>query len=162
MASCSGGHFELGGHSCNPPAPDCPASRPTPGASCYGYGPCGYTDTCVDSPTGASTESFVCTAGTWRSMVEDYVAKCPKTPPVDGSSCACGAHFYGECGYGDCYGSPTTIARCDPTSGRWSVLPSTCNPPPPDADAGPPPDVGTSGEAGSSEAGSGTAEAGHT
>jgi len=147
--SCVGDHFEKRGSSCEPPPP-CPDVRPALGVACsaIGFGPsrCNYYDTCGDRPYGYGTpysDTLSCSGGRWTLVSDDYVATCPKDPPMGGAPCLCGIHHYGDCSYGDCYGTPTTTARCDASTGRWTVLPSTCNPPPPDDDAGPP-DVGFS------------------
>jgi hypothetical protein len=154
---CTGGKFEDRSHSCNPPPPECPLSRPRLGASCVGssFGSCSYPDLCEDRPRDSSGfDALTCGLGVWR-LSTTYVATCPATEPIDGSSCTCGDHYYGDCKYGDCYGIATTDAHCDAVTGIWRVMHSTCNPPPPDFDAG-------GADAGSAEAGSGTAEAGHT
>ena len=144
---CIDGRFkEIMGPSCNPP-PVCPVEEPTRGSTCLtgGFGGCSYADKCVDRPSDAPANDFMHCAGTWTLSGPDYVAKCPSVQPLEGSSCRCGQHFYGTCSYGSCGGLGSISAKCDTTSGLWSVITSTCNPPAPDAG---------SGESGSAEAGS--------
>jgi hypothetical protein len=156
---CVGDHFETSGGSCNPP-PACPSTKPVLGTACvpgYGFGPmrCTWADTCED--IRGKLDTFTCDGSKWI-LVDDYVAACPDVAPTEGASCLCGEHHYGECNYDDCYGRPTTTARCDKTTGKWTLLRSTCKPPPPHPGAF---EVGPA-EAGSGEAGSSDADAGDT
>lgn len=71
---------------------------------------------------------------------------CPAARPTSGEPC----QVTKECTYDDCYGTPSTQAKC--VGGKWSVMETSCNPPPPDAgdagDAGDANDAGDSGDAG--------------
>jgi hypothetical protein len=165
----SGGSVDAGTDApclgCEPP-PACPATRPELGAACkrsFGFGPerCDFLDHCADRSVASRTDTLECDDVSWKLSSTDYVATCPKAEPTEGASCLCGVHSYGDCDYGDCSGAPTTTARCDKATGKWTVLRSTCNPPPPDAggfEAGS--GEAGSGEAGSSDAGSGGGETG--
>jgi hypothetical protein len=54
-------------------------------------------------------------------------ATCPAMAPSPGTECALPA---GEkCGYGDCAGTPSTLASC--TEGTWRISSVPCNPPSP-------------------------------
>lgn len=136
----SGKMVKMPGPSCNPPPPECPPTEPTVGTPCSGgsFGFCSYPDTCEHRPADARPTQYTC-RGFWvltSSVDPPYVATCPTTAPTNGSPCTCGTHFFGNCNYGDCGGTPTTEAKCDTTTGKWNVMISTCNPPAPDAGAG--------------------------
>lgn len=66
------------------------------------------------------------------------VASCPPSAPAQGG--ACDPSLSRICTYGDCLGRPTIEARC--AGGAWSVVESTCNPPPPEPCPSAPPTGG--------------------
>jgi hypothetical protein len=140
--TCETGKWRnVGRSSCNPPPPECPSTEPTEGAPCdtYGWGGCYYADLCparpADAPSGAS---YQCMGGAWTKTAfgEDYELACPTATPAQGDACECAGHYPSACSYGDCYGTPTITARCDAATRTWSVAMLTCNPPPPELDAG--------------------------
>ena len=141
---CEAGVWKSGGEaSCNPPPPmepPCPGVEPHIGTSCarpmYASA-CKYADTCPFNPTDYGTNDYTCNAGTWRRTSPDYTVACPTTAPTDGSACACAGHMKTtSCNYGDCGGFATINASCNDATRKWSVLVTSCNPPPPDFDAG--------------------------
>jgi hypothetical protein len=149
---CIDARFQEGGTpTCNPP-PVCPPEEPVVGTPCAtgGFGGCSYPDRCADRPADAPSSEMLYCSGKWAFMgTTGYVATCPASPPVNGSSCRCGNHSYGSCRYGTCgLGSGPTVASCDTTTGLWLVGTETCNPPGPGVDAG------------SAEAGSGSVDGG--
>lgn len=118
--------------SCNPPPPSiCPDSPPTQGSACVPgrttpctYGNCG----------GAPTTEARCdpSTSTWQvqqSSCNPPPPMCPPAPPVAGTPCMPG--FGAGCAYGDCNGTPTTLAMCDYSTSTWQVRVASCNPPPP-------------------------------
>jgi hypothetical protein len=136
--------------SCNPPMPTCPTIEPAVGSPCYeAPHPCPYHDACTDIAKADDIDYLLCTSGKW-TLTDDYVATCPASAPADGDSCRCGLHAYPTtCSYstGCSMGVGDAIATCDASTGRWSVVHATCNPPGPDGgpiDVGdpPPPDDG--------------------
>jgi hypothetical protein len=139
---CTKGTWMAGASSCNPPPPDppCPLEEPTVGAPCTrsAYASkCQYRDSCPYNPTDYGYNDYACDGGAWRMTSTAYLVKCPALEPTNGSACLCAAHMPSPtCNYGDCYGSPTTMATCIGTA--WSVGYLSCNPPPPlDAGSGP-------------------------
>ncbi len=133
VVQCVGGTWrESGVSSCNPPPPTCPPSEPAPDTSCLGAPPgtsCSYPDKCSPS----AVKNYRCESGLWKVTSPISTSVCPATAPKHGSPCLC---VTGTCTYGDCYGTPTIYAKCDPTTGTWEALESTCNPPPPPLDGG--------------------------
>jgi hypothetical protein len=135
---CSGGTWSATvtyGGECRTP---CPKTKPPIGDACGSiYTKCTYTIGCSALP--AATDDVVeCRDGVWRPL-GTYTMRCPGEQPAHGASCAdCAGHFPESCDYGDCNGRPTTSASCDTWSGRWKVVTSSCNPPPPPVDAGSP------------------------
>jgi hypothetical protein len=125
----------------NPPfdAQVCPSVRPDNGTSCSlsssrvcGYaplfGPC--------PPTFADTAN--CVDGRWVVSMSfcnppdvqpprDVVFVCPSSPADLATTCA-PALEGSTCGWGNCGGSPTTMARC--SGGTWNIATVSCNPPP--------------------------------
>lgn len=142
---CESGIWQRGSEaSCNPPPPPsepCPATEPKVGGTCTRtpYGPaCRYADTCPSNPTDYGFNDYTCEGATWRRTSPAYVVSCPTAAPVDGSACECAGHLKTtSCNYGDCGGVATIHAVCNEATKKWSVIESTCNPPPPDFDAGP-------------------------
>jgi hypothetical protein len=136
---CVNGSWVQGAGGCNPPAPlPCPTTEPSPGTSCSNAAGqiCSYPDEC----TGMNV-AFTCVSGLWQGAgAPDGPVLCPSSVPPQGSSCAaCAGRWPSDCNYGpDCNGSPTQTAVCDGTSGTWNILVSSCNPPPPPIEAGPP------------------------
>ncbi len=61
-------------------------------------------------------------------IINPPAAECPASEPTS-EPCESGL----ECQYGDCYGNPTTTAKC--IDGRWSVAERSCNPPMPQCPA---------------------------
>ncbi len=124
---------------CNPPPPPmnaCPRTEPKAGASCATFADlqCVYNGSRCNEAGGYEPERhYSCGSGVWVAQPAPEcvppVPTCPSSPPNDGARCT------GDlvCPYGDCYGSPTTTARCSTQAGRWSVFTSTCNPPALDA-----------------------------
>lgn len=136
-AHCESGHWQVMRSSCNPPPPDwCPPSAPASGSSCFSEGQwCEYMDRCV--PSGQV--SFTCKSGRWQGSFMTPTAACPTTPPVDGTSCAeCAGRYPETCVYEYCGTYPSREAICNPVTKTWSTRWSSCNPPPPDVDAGTP------------------------
>jgi hypothetical protein len=64
------------------------------------------------------------TDATDTAVTPDVLFVCPASASELGATCAREGH---TCGYGDCAGSPTTVATC--TGGAWSVSMRSCNPP---------------------------------
>jgi hypothetical protein len=128
----------------NPPAPArpaCPESEPKEGLSCSGQiSTCRYDDLCESRPSAASaTRDYRCIGSTWTRESASYVAACPASPPNPGESCAaCALQLPAQCNYagGTDPSCPGAVAFCDPKTLTWSLSISSCNPPPPDNDAG--------------------------
>jgi hypothetical protein len=132
----TGTRTDEGGISRNPPA--CPTSEPALHSACANPGAhCTYEDHCPSKPPGWGSQYLECTGGQWEIVGPPYPALCPSVVPQEGSSCAaCAGHYPDPCAYDDCLGTPSVVARCDPQSGTWSVMWSSCNPPAPTPDAG--------------------------
>lgn len=130
----------------NPPLIECPSAPPTHGSACTAsLGSCSYS--CTSGGQGTAS----CPNGVWESQIgtcnpppPDVVVDvadasdvttppdatptmCPAAAPVRGSACTAGTTAL-TCNYGDCFGSPTIMARC--TAGAWDLLEVSCNPPP--------------------------------
>lgn len=114
----------------DPPMRACPTETPREGAACdaaldpascnYGWSDC----------TRGPQVTALCQGGAWRialSTCNPPAPTCPTAAPQSGTSC--GLLPGTQCTYGDCYGSPTTFARCE--QGTWQVAEASCNPPPP-------------------------------
>lgn len=122
---------DLNAPSVNPPPPvACPVAEPAQGAACDVASPkeCGYKD-CNGSPSVTAT----CGAsGTWNvvemSCNPPEPQPCPTAQPTAGA--ACGPIAGVSCGYKDCMGTPSVLAKCE-ADGKWSVVEMSCNPPPP-------------------------------
>jgi hypothetical protein len=141
--SCDKGIWQVGVSTCNPPPPEtpCPASEPTVGGACSGYyaKDCSYPDKCPTNPTDYGSNDYRCNAGVWQLTSPDYVAPCPASEPTSGASCDCAPHMkLKNCDYRDCYGIPVLRATCSEATKTWSILETSCNPPPPPMDAGSP------------------------
>lgn len=103
----------------------CPATRPADGSACTTAQRCTYGD-CGGSPTSEAT----CENGRWTSYevsCNPPPPVCPEARPVDGAGCDVAETQ--TCSYDDCYGTPSTQARC--LDGVWQVQRMSCNPPPP-------------------------------
>jgi hypothetical protein len=127
-----------GGPDANPDArndvdpPVCPVRPPTPNSACSGALSCSWGAMC-----GGGTFA-TCENGRWLVGVGNPPPPlCPATMPQQGTACdaTCGPK---RCDYSvPCGNFPNThIAMCE--NGRWNLLISTCNPPPPWWDGGPP------------------------
>ena len=80
--------------------------------------------------------TYTCIGGKFEYSGPDYVAKCPATSPVHGSSCdECADRLPDSCNYKYCGMYPSIYARCDRVTRTWNVMEASCNPPPP-SDAG--------------------------
>ena len=136
FASCVDGKWAISDRSCNPPPVECPAETPTAGAACdASLQDCSYGD-CYGSPTKFAS----CVDGKWdiaEMSCNPPAVECPAETPTAGAACDASLQ---DCGYGDCYGSPTTSASC--VDGTWQVSVMSCNPPMPP----PCPDEKPSGE----------------
>ncbi|NRA34192.1 MAG: hypothetical protein HRU17_12705 [Polyangiaceae bacterium] len=116
---------------------ECPTLEPTGDAVCAVAADvaCNY-----NNGQGQGTNAN-CAEGKWVvNTYEDTLTgnppepepMCPDAAPTSGDLC----WYYGEsCGYGDCYGTPTTDASC--VDGSWLVSIMSCNPPMPEPDSGP-------------------------
>ena len=131
----------------NPPLPEnpCPVEQPFAGTACEmapasKFQQCFYDDLCpARPPSQPATRMFACIEGTWVRTSNSYRAPCPTAPPPQGSACGpCVADIRAECTYNTSNGCPPVIAACDPKTSTWNVAISSCNPPPPPADAGVP------------------------
>jgi hypothetical protein len=96
---------------------------------------CAYHQNECDEAHGyKSPITLACTNGAWEPVgggsCNPPAPICPTATPQGGTPC------YGDlkCPYGDCYGSPTTVATCNGTT--WQVIGSSCNPPYVDAGGG--------------------------
>ncbi|HVU06131.1 MAG TPA: hypothetical protein VHE30_30480 [Polyangiaceae bacterium] len=149
------GGWDGTGGSQNPPPPICPATVPLAGDGCsYTGAPCTYpaagpcqltyTASCVNWTNGGGGVWQVSSEpGNWSCNPPPPIL-CPSEPPVAGTSCAgpLGPYSGSDCGYGDCYGTPTEYWNCRmvgldsmPVWVQTGI--ATCNPPPPPFDAGP-------------------------
>lgn len=133
-ARCTEGKWSVSHMSCNPPPPPrCPTSEPSAGAACgvdTGMR-CTYPDPC--GPKGVTIDWF-CKDGRWTEGPVLAALLCPATAPRHNDSCRrCAARIPTICNYDPCGSSYSTEARCDATTGLWSVSTRSCNPPPPDA-----------------------------
>ncbi len=143
FAYCKGGEWHSGASSCNPPPPPPQAECPLTiafGSACThpSWQVCDAVISCAYDRTATIIDTFRCLDGRWISA-DGYhqPPPCPVVPPQHGSSCACGTKLTAaKCNYGNCYGSPTTYASCDPGTKIWSVSQQSCNPPPPSYDGG--------------------------
>jgi hypothetical protein len=121
----------------------CPATMPTIGSDCSFVGDdksfsttpvCKYHDPTAPSSDAKCKWFLACNGGKVASAgVETIAVGCPETPPVDGTSCTCGGHGYGESSGGSCTypcDGGTFVARCDlggmlspsaPGSVKWKV-----------------------------------------
>ncbi len=142
-AACDGERWTFIGGTCNPPPPDCPPEPPILGSACdtYGWGGCSYPDKCG---VEEGWLSYMCVSGRWGFANPGPDSACPAAEPVPGTDCRTCLGRLPEtgCKYWstDCPGVPLeSYAFCDTKTGKWTVSISTCNPPPPDADAGSPP-----------------------
>lgn len=114
----------------DPPVRSCPAAQPAEGAACdpaFDPASCNYGwSECARGPSVTA----LCEGNAWRLAVATCnppPPTCPAQAPQRGTSCVLLPGT--QCTYGDCYGSPTTWARCE--SGTWQVAEASCNPPPP-------------------------------
>jgi hypothetical protein len=132
----------------NPPFPEqCPIDEPTDGDRCWQGSNgttqqlCSYADTCKLRPRSAPDfRTYHCYKSGWQRTTPAYTAECPSSPPQSGESCAaCAGSLPAECTYGPSDSPcPPAVAVCDPTTLKWTVAITSCNPPPPPQDAGAP------------------------
>lgn len=129
------------GAACNPPPQDleCPADVPAQGEACLTAEVCTYGQ---DDGPGCPPEVHTadCADGVWLVVTATATCnppapdlECPPEVPDVGTPC----ETTDSCWYGEpCGAEPEYSVTCQ--AGQWSVQPirSSCNPPPPDADAG--------------------------
>lgn len=122
-ARCDAGRWQVAMASCNPPAPACPAGRPTQGAPCD-Y-PEGLPDCTYGSCAGSPTVFASCRGGRWSvselSCNPPPIA-CPPDAPFVGDACT--QPSGGSCFYGTCAATPALRFSCE--SGRWSLDRAMC------------------------------------
>lgn len=117
----------------------CPGAAPTYGEACPSSAvslSCAYDAFCCGNRIG--DQIWTCDGAVWQLTQSPGTCNppppmCPELPPADGSPCASECGLTPSCGWGDCYGSPTTVGSC--SGGVWHVSSVSCNPPPP-VDAG--------------------------
>lgn len=104
---------------------DCPATWPTLGESCTFTSFCEYADyTAADAGLGCRY-AFTCNEGRVGRAAALFAAGCPAAPPVNGTSCTCGWHLFGEADGGHCEypcAGGKIVATCSGT-GEWSTGP---------------------------------------
>jgi len=105
---------------------ECPAQTPTGPCACEGQ-VCDYREPYLQT-------TATCRDGVWElSQIignPPPFESCPMDLPSGGE--ACNVAPEDECVYAWCGEFPSLEARCD--SGRWMILETSCNPPPPCAD----------------------------
>jgi hypothetical protein len=82
---------------------DCPATSPILDEPCSFTSDCAYFDpTTADAGFGCWF-SFACRDGrVARGPIQLFALGCPTERPVNGRSCTCGWHLFGESSFGDC------------------------------------------------------------